>query len=462
MCHTSQWSHAHYQGKNINLSPPPPGSLGQFNDIGIYLRGSTFQVSNNLINYNVFGTILMGNGNTPNAIFDNGYNSNFIPVWAFGQNGVQGIEGNGTDLYCNRFNNYITSWWLSNYDPPVGSPFPFESGSLSDQGDCNTPGLFGTPTDNLFNGESWSTVLVSGMPTSFTYYYRNDPSQNFLPTVNDPALINVEECIGLMISQEEHCNISGIKDDDDIKAISIEKWLNREALRKLFYYGEQKNAAAARDLLKDINTNEAYSRMLPQYIKEQDATKVSQTITQLPDEQWGNAQWKELYGLYWDIVQDGRKLDQLTTEEEAIIRQIAMGGTRAAYDAHTMLYLLYGEEYEIPLPPLPTVLNSTAAALFSTNAIYFKTDAAGNLIPYISPPLPNPTQAQVSLSYCLPDGEKGLLRLYDMSGKLLQTRHFEQSGQMSIDTQHLSPGLYLYAIATNKGLTQQGKITIVP
>ena len=439
----------------INEIPPSQG----FSSLGVYLRGCTFDMQYNQINYNILGTVLMGNGSTSNFIRDNIYNTNPIPLWAIGNNGTPGFDGTGTEIKCNVYNNYIAAWSAQDYNPPTGSPFPFQPGSMADQGDCYS-GIDGLPADNIFNQmPDLNLDISSTMPTPFIYFYRDDPTQNYMPTSIVPGTVDVVACFGDVFPDEVNCAGGILMADSDIKAINLTRYLNKAALRKLFYYAAEGDKAAARDLMKDIPTKEARRMMLPQYIKEENSTKVTETFNAIPDDNDEDVYFKQLYGIHWGLVNSGRGLPQITPQEEAQIRSIAHSGTRAAYDAHTMLYLLRGEEYDIPLPALPALFNNALLEQFAMQSVHFKTDHASGTNGIAI--FPNPATNTLNIAHRLAADETAQISLYDMTGRTLRTWQAIGNGTITTNTETLPAGIYLCRMRINEKIIFDKKVILL-
>ena len=131
------------------------------------------------------------------------------------------------------------------------------------------------------------------------------------------------------------------------------------------------------------------------------------------------------------------------------------GNSRAAFDAHALLYLLYGEEFEVALPLLPDAI----AALLGTNnlgSFAFKTadDAAGLL--EVSP---NPATAHITVA-ALPHGKSGHLSIYTADGRLAQMENIGDQGDLSIDLSAFGSGIYVLRLQLNDGTTVNQKLVI--
>lgn len=75
---------------------------------------------------------------------------------------------------------------------------------------------------------------------------------------------------------------------------------------------------------------------------------------------------------------------------------------------------------------------------------------------------PNPSNGNITLEYELENNEKGVLTIFDIAGKLLQTYQLiENSKSILIDAQGLNAGMYLYEININGKKVQRDKLMII-
>ena len=158
---------------------------------------------------------------------------------------------------------------------------------------------------------------------------------------------------------------------------------------------------------------------------------------------------------------DWGSLNLAATEEETTVRQIAHSNTQAAFDAHTILFLRYGEEYVIPLPEMPAYLNSSVIANFDWGGVYFKTNPAtlsGNTIGLA---LPSPAADKLFVPYRLGEGKEALLQIYDISGKSVLRTALQGSGTQELSTANLAPGIYVLQAILNGTAIAPQKIVIV-
>lgn len=61
------------------------------------------------------------------------------------------------------------------------------------------------------------------------------------------------------------------------------------------------------------------------------------------------------------------------------------------------------------------------------------------------PAFPNPTRGEVTLPYTLQEGERAMMQIFDMSGRLIEQRPISGEGRMvKVDVSAYAPGVYLY------------------
>lgn len=426
------------------------------NRIGIYLRGCDFDVYDNEVNRVVFGCMLMSNGANADQVRLNHFNNNVVPVWAFGNNG--NLSDGGVQITCNTFNNYVAAIHHSNYQPFVPSPFPPQLGSLDNQGNCDE--VEQHPADNLFIPSLMFADVTSTAAGSFTYFHRaNTPTQQFEPTISgNPSKLVCESAPDIA----ENCGGGLLLPDEDIKLLPLGRYLDKMAAKKMFYYLQNGDKIAAANLLKDLSSNFAQQKALPYYREQQNTTEVEQRLNTLPSNDAEAIAFKQLQQIYWDMTQDARTFMQLNPNEEAIVRQIAASNTQAAFDAHTILFLRYGEEYVIPLPELPAYLDSSAIANFDWGGVYFKTNPNQLSENSIGVVLPNPANDQFFVPYHICDSCNAVLRLYDTNGRLAYDTSLQGIGTLEISTNDMPTGVYILQVISVNGQTlHHQKVVIV-
>lgn len=443
----------------INLSPP--GIVGGCR-IGILLRSCDFEVVYNKINKYVNGVVLMSNYTTPNSLHLNHFTSNAVDVWAFGNNGDP--VGGGTQIYCNNFDHYLAmSILVQPYNPIGTSVFPPEPGAVDDQGDCAVfSSTIQIPADNTFTENTpglFEIFADNGVP-NFTYYARPDVGSTIYtpPTVTSNVI--VQPCIP-PLGPITICNGSPPKPESVIKSISNPYERNTEAMKKLYAYWDEGtiDSATIANLFKDLGTDLSLRKMLPYYAAQNDAVKFEETMGQLPDSDLENQYFKQLQQLNWQIRQSGRTFMQLNATEEALVRQIAQSGTRAAFDAHTLLFLLYGEEFSVPLPILPLPV-AALVGYAEQGSFSFKT--ATNALSTPIQVLPNPAQNTVCIKHTLqPNQQPFMLYCYGSDSRLMYRNQVLATESINIDISEWPNGVYFLQLQTSTGEMHSQKMTIL-
>ncbi|QQS31016.1 MAG: T9SS type A sorting domain-containing protein [Sphingobacteriales bacterium] len=124
----------------------------------------------------------------------------------------------------------------------------------------------------------------------------------------------------------------------------------------------------------------------------------------------------------------------ITSEEEALVREIAATNTLAAMDARVALYIGYGEEIYINLPQFPQVIAESISQL----QLQFKNQPDTHVCSIV----PNPATNIVLINYSLPDEEHAIFTVYDISGKTVYKQMLQENGSFSIDISQWVSGMY--------------------
>lgn len=75
---------------------------------------------------------------------------------------------------------------------------------------------------------------------------------------------------------------------------------------------------------------------------------------------------------------------------------------------------------------------------------------------------PNPNNGKMLLDYTLNANEKGEIQIYDISGKLVSRYELENTkNQLTIDSEKLTNGVYVYHIIVNKNIVKSDKLIII-
>jgi hypothetical protein len=88
-------------------------------------------------------------------------------------------------------------------------------------------------------------------------------------------------------------------------------------------------------------------------------------------------------------------------------------------------------------------------------------DSNGQVLGFISDPIPNPANAAVRINYQLPPGNNGSFCLFDSRGILLKNIPLTSSaGSVNLNVTDLQPGIYLYRINGNSANTPVKKLVV--
>jgi len=153
--------------------------------------------------------------------------------------------------------------------------------------------------------------------------------------------------------------------------------------------------------------------------------------------------------------QSNRTYLDITSEEEALVRELAATNTLAAMDARVILYTAFGEEIILALPQLPSII---AESIGNWN-VRFKNKGNSNVSSVTV--YPNPASDEVCMTYRLSGNRQAEFVLYNFSGILLQTRQLTGNGLMRFQTHGLSQGIYFYHIAVNGQPWRYSKLILV-
>ncbi|QQS28793.1 MAG: T9SS type A sorting domain-containing protein [Sphingobacteriales bacterium] len=154
-------------------------------------------------------------------------------------------------------------------------------------------------------------------------------------------------------------------------------------------------------------------------------------------------------------TQNNRTYLGITSEEEALVREIAATNTLAAMDARVILYTAFGEEIILALPQLPSII---AESIGNWN-VHFKNQGNSNVSSVTV--YPNPASDEVCMTYRLSGNRQAEFVLYDFSGMLLQSRQLTGNGLMRFQTHGLSQGIYFYQITLNGKPLRYSKFVLV-
>ena len=87
--------------------------------------------------------------------------------------------------------------------------------------------------------------------------------------------------------------------------------------------------------------------------------------------------------------------------------------------------------------------------------------AATPALPDVAGAYPNPTHETVALPYTLPTGGRGILRVYDATGRSVVSYQVDgHTDHLMLTARDLRPGVYLYRVETAAGITAGQRFTI--
>ncbi len=408
-----------------------------FNTIGLFLRASGFEVENNKINNVLLGTVLLSNHTPASYLKLNKFNNTVAGVWALGANYPD------VQLSCNDFNQYAVALLIDDYEHPF-LPLFNEEGAFSDQGSCG--GINEHLANNVFNGSTNAfNDIISNIDQEFTYLVDLNES---LPLVNNANLVNLEDCIGL---NSDDCASGIIADDEDIISLINESETNKAVIQKTRHYAQNDDMEAAQNLLEEVNNTQSKKLLIQQYIENGNHSMATSTLNEYLEES-NDDEYYNLYNQYNGIKEEERKLWEMTSTEEANVRAIAQTNQATSYDAQTILFLAYGEEFPIELPALPDFLSEE-----QLNIIFKVGEQSTDSFSYEF--YPNPSIGELYVDCQLSSSENLQMDLYSLEGKLMHSQNINQgSNQIKID--QLPTGPYYYQISSKEDI-QKGKITII-
>ena len=132
------------------------------------------------------------------------------------------------------------------------------------------------------------------------------------------------------------------------------------------------------------------------------------------------------------------------------------------FEARSILHLLYGEEYPVSLPEMPSLLDTM---LMQNMAINFKNGqisvAENNPREKVGSPYPNPANGTLTIDVQLNKDDIADFCLFDVTGMLIYTCKLTVNGQNTIDIAKLSQGIYINKIVINGITVRTSKLVIV-
>ena len=430
--------------------------------IGLFIGGSQFAVSNNnnlpngntIINQ-LIGAFITSNETGINHLRNNSFQNCFLPIWAFGANGIANdTDPTGVNITCNEFDQYAVALQVQQATNPIYGT----TNRINDQGNCY-PGN-SQPADNTFFQTSiFDGVLPdisSQLPASasFTYFHRGGTA--YTPQVSGAVI--PFPCSG----GDNTCQYPLLANASIQQIIDTDP-KNRAAIDKMYFYLHDendsiRNIAAVVQVLESINTDAAKRLLLSYDLEQGNYAALAQRLSQLPESTLNQQYAKQLTTLSSQLKQSNRSIFELNTTEKALLHTIANSDTQTAFDAQAILFVTQGEEYPLALPNLPDFFSPLMVQSFANFMVSFKTDA--NSDTKLSNIYPNPGKGTFYMDYAIANEKNAVLSIYNLNGQVVKTYTVAGHGTLSIDASNLQAGLYYYNMQQDGQSLSRNKIIV--
>jgi hypothetical protein len=415
------------------------------NKYGVYLDASS-------------GTKILGNTFTNLeyglTIVNSGANGAFVSRGIYGNastftNCFRGLNtlGNNSkvNVKCTNFTSNTTAlgfgahWYISGQ---------LKNQGLAGYGQPNS----GSPAGNTFQHNSGIDIIAVKNTASFVYYYNNtneaNPSISGLVSksfVNAIASCNLPELM-VLAGNEPALAEQLISDetDDDLKAIYVSQ---------LSFWYENKGQEQERIALL-IAQNEEYAneQLLPLLMERKEYQAAMDLLQDYLGT--GNPENDDYYAvnemqLEWAL--NAKTAFDMTTSEEATLRDIAEHFTRASASARVILNQVFNAQYEAPY------YTDTAE-----RKGYFEESILIEPISHGFEINPNPASDNAIIYYVFPEGiEKAELILYTVTNQVQQKYILDVTqNHISIATKQLPSALYLCKLLGNDVLIDKLKLVV--
>lgn len=218
---------------------------------------------------------------------------------------------------------------------------------------------------------------------------------------------------------------------------------------------------ALRGWLDNLGGIEADKQIIATFIQEGNFQQASALANMLPtlynltgDALTEHERYMTMLDLYLTLQSENRHLDQLTTNEKALLEDYANNSSGSSgVAAKSILATYYNAQFVDCMQSIePASLKKGAVSPEDMAKIYGMEISVK----------PNPTSLMAAFDYTLPDMDvAAILQITDMTGKIIETFMLTgKHGQKLWDTRPVNPGVYLYTLKSGiKSLT--GKITII-
>jgi hypothetical protein len=429
---------------NTIMGPDNPSVL----TAGILMRDSDFNIGGNVNGVETAGNFIdrvnfgiISWGGAPNPLLpaaapdikNNTITRSQVAIYALNDN-------SNLDITCNQLNYNAYGICVRSWNGMQGD--------LQDQGDCNNA-INPIPAFNTF-----SLSNNNGLGYDL---YRDESAEGF--DYSDIGATNLsanEQDINRINCNPttSPCNIylppglegllAGITDDQTRQKI-IARWLRQ-------YQADSNEIAAIQLLEQNASLPLAAQKLVQQYYEAGYYEAAEGILDAMSLERIETQQFYDVQKLLISLRKEGKQLSDINAAQEQMLLDIANTHTFVAYRAQAMLYHARGYEFPVIIPPLPNS-DSYGVTVFKTN----NSVTTAKVQTFV----PNPTTQTAYLSYELPDDSSATLLITDINGKIHQQATLVGTGTYSLDTQHLSSGLYLYSVEQNGKLLLRSKLAII-
>lgn len=422
---------------------------------GIYDNGaSTFRVFDNIFTKHTWGCYVRNSGTTlldgasGNYLWRNTYNNCYHAVETTGNNSALRV-------LCNNFNNTAN----------VTQAYWWNSGTVQDpQGVCNNGTTPNEPAGNKFyNAVSLSRIVQSTINAqSFTYNYDNVagvyfPSYTFQNSASN--IISQIQC-----SQNSNCTGGGPKkigrpEQQIAQEISVatDKLERMKLIAEMIeLHTDNGNFAQIISFLESVPDTEAKWMLVPEYIDKKRYNDAESTLNGLTKDNLERVKKDEFYRVHIELGKTDRKPTDMTVAEKTTVEQVALSETEVSHNAKAMLHFWFNEKYD----PVMEIMSSNRLSQPETSEkeipIYFIDDEF-----MVSGIYPNPNNGLMKMDYILPENLAVLVKILDITGRIVSEHILIGSGQLQIYNDNLSSGLYFYQIESGDGISIKEKFIII-
>jgi hypothetical protein len=403
-------------------------------DVGILMRGGDFEIGSQILNGNTINNVAVGiliadSDVSGNIIQNNAINNTYAAIYVVRNNASIQIK-------CNDLNNY--------HQFGIGLDKWITNGTMPNQGHCLPVDPAPEPASNTFTpavGAPWALWRDVANTSIYTYY---DINATTLPSNG----VTTADCTEIAAN----CGIIGGRLASEVIGMEDGATKDLETSKLLRQYIADSNEVAARQFLEDLDTRLAKRGLVNNYYTTDETTTADTKLESILRQTNEDDNFYTLYKMLINLKQDGRTLTDITDDEESTLLQIADSKSNTAYRAQALLYAARGTEFDVLLPELPNAAGSGGHTVFKTNH---------TLSHNICTLQPNPAANEVSVIHNLQDKQQGILRLYDLNGRLLYQQTLLGKGSHTFSIEKYSAGIYFYSITVDNTPMQREKLIII-